>query len=236
MYSARSGPLNCRPLPTAWCGAQYGPGVSDGIEIPGYLHEREVAPDSLTETFVAWKVEIDNWRWQGVPFYLRTGKALAAKVTEVNIVFRKPPLLLFETLHGDKVPPSNVLMLRIQPDESIRLYFDAKRPGPSVNIERVAMDFSYREQFGNHPAADAYERLLLDAIVGDTTLVYPARRGRAGLGTCNASARRLEAPRGTGQAEGRSASAPEICRRYLGAEGGTRATRPTTGATGAIPN
>jgi glucose-6-phosphate 1-dehydrogenase len=150
--------------------AQYGPGVSDGIEIPGYLHEREVASDSLTETFVAWKVEIDNWRWQGVPFYLRTGKALAAKVTEVNIVFRKPPLLLFEALQGEKIPPSNVLMLRIQPDESIRLYFDAKRPGPSVNIERVAMDFSYREQFGNHPAADAYERLLLDAILGDTTL------------------------------------------------------------------
>ena len=124
----------------------------------------------MTETYVAWKLEIDNWRWQGVPFYLRTGKALAAKTTEINIVFRKPPLLLFETLNSEEIPPSNVLTLRIQPDEEIRLSFDAKRPGPSVNIERVAMDFTYREYFGSQPSADAYERLLLDAILGDTTL------------------------------------------------------------------
>ncbi|HXF60455.1 MAG TPA: glucose-6-phosphate dehydrogenase [Caldilineaceae bacterium] len=150
--------------------AQYGPGVSDGKEVPGYTSEKGVPADSTTDTYVAWKLEIDSWRWKGVPFYLRTGKALAAKVTEVNIVFRKPPLMLFETMNGDKVPPSNVLTLRIQPDEGIRLSFDAKRPGPSVIIERVAMDFSYREQFGSQPSADAYERLLLDAIAGDTTL------------------------------------------------------------------
>lgn len=163
-------PLDPQAVADSVVRAQYGPGVSEGIELPGYLNEHDIPPDSVTETFVVWKLEIDNWRWQGVPFYLRTGKALATKVTEINIVFRKPPLLLFETLHGDKIPPSNVLMLRIQPDESIRLYFDAKRPGPTVSIERVAMDFSYREQFGNHPGADAYERLLLDAILGDTTL------------------------------------------------------------------
>ncbi len=80
---------------------------------------------------MAWKLEIDNWRWNGVPFYLRTGKAMAGKLTEINIVFRKPPLLLFETLDTDDVPPSNVLTLRIQPDEGIRLTFDAKRPGHS---------------------------------------------------------------------------------------------------------
>jgi glucose-6-phosphate 1-dehydrogenase len=150
--------------------AQYGAGVSDGKEIAGYLHEKGVPANSTTDTFVAMKLDIDNWRWKGVPFYLRTGKALTTKLTEVNIVFRRPPLLLFETLAGDKVPPSNVITLRIQPDEGIRLSFDAKRPGPTVNIERVAMDFSYREQFGSQPAADAYERLLLDAILGDTTL------------------------------------------------------------------
>ena len=150
--------------------AQYGRGVSAGKEIPDYAEEKGVPDDSVTETYVAWKLEIDNWRWQGVPFYLRTGKALAAKTTEINIVFRKPPLLLFETLNSEEIPPSNVLTLRIQPDEEIRLSFDAKRPGPSVNIERVAMDFTYREYFGSQPSADAYERLLLDAILGDTTL------------------------------------------------------------------
>lgn len=150
--------------------AQYGPGVSDGKEIPGYLDEKGVATHSTTETYVAWKLEIDNWRWKGVPFYMRTGKALAGKVTEIQIVFRKPPLMLFETLGGDHVPPSNVLTLRIQPDEGILLSFDAKRPGPSVIIERVAMDFSYQSQFGSQPAADAYERLLLDVFVGDSTL------------------------------------------------------------------
>ncbi len=150
--------------------AQYGPGVTDGKEIPGYLTEKGVPADSITETYVACKLDIDNWRWKGVPFYLRTGKALAAKDTEINIVFHKPPLLLFENLDSEKIPPSNVLTLRLQPDEGIRLSFDAKRPGPAVSIERVAMEFSYQDQFGHQPATDAYERLLLDAILGDTTL------------------------------------------------------------------
>ena len=150
--------------------AQYGAGVSNGTEIAGYLHEKGVPANSTTDSYVALKLDIDNWRWKGVPFYLRTGKALSTKLTEVNIVFRRPPLMLFETVNGDKLPPSNVLTLRIQPDEGIRLSFDAKRPGTSVNIERVAMDFSYREQFGTQASGDAYERLLLDAILGDTTL------------------------------------------------------------------
>ena len=96
-------------------------------------------------------------------------KAMATKLTEINIIFRRPPLMLFEEI-GNKVPHSNVLTLRIQPDEGIRLSFDAKRPGPTVLMERVAMDFSYREKFGTQPSADAYERLLLDVILGDTTL------------------------------------------------------------------
>ncbi len=151
--------------------AQYGPGVSDGKEIPAYLSEKGVPDNSTTDTFVAMKVDIDNWRWNGVPFYLRTGKALATKLTEISIVFRKPPLLLFETLaESDHVPPSNVLTIRIQPDEGIRLSFDAKRPGPSVIIDRVAMDFSYHDEFGSKPSAEAYERLLLDALIGDNAL------------------------------------------------------------------
>ncbi|MCC6456454.1 MAG: glucose-6-phosphate dehydrogenase [Caldilineaceae bacterium] len=150
--------------------AQYGSGVSNGKVIPGYTQEKGVPANSTTDSYIALKLDIDNWRWKGVPFYLRTGKAMPAKLTEINIVFRRPPLMLFETVDGDKVPPSNILTLRIQPDEGIRLSFDAKRPGPNVVIERVAMDFSYREQFGSQPAADAYERLLLDAILGDTTL------------------------------------------------------------------
>ena len=163
-------PINPEDVDNWVVRAQYGAGVSDGKEIPGYTSEAGVAANSTTETYVAWKLEIDNWRWNGVPFYLRTGKALAAKVTEINIVFRKPPLLLFETLDTDGIPPSNVLTLRIQPDEGILLSFDAKVPGPSLNIERVAMDFSYREHFGGDASADAYERLLLDAILGDRTL------------------------------------------------------------------
>jgi len=150
--------------------AQYNAGVSDGVEVPSYLQEKGVPSNSTTETYDALKLDIDNWRWKDVPFYLRTGKALTTKLTEVNIIFRRPPLMLFEPIVGDTMPHSNVLTLRIQPDDGIRLSFDAKRPGPTVNIEKVAMDFFYREQFGSQPAADAYERLLLDAILGDTTL------------------------------------------------------------------
>jgi glucose-6-phosphate 1-dehydrogenase len=162
--------LDPRDVPKHLVRAQYAPGVSDGREIPDYSREKNVPQDSTTDTYVAWRVEIDNWRWQGVPFYLRTGKALASKVTEINIFFRRPPMLLFESVVKEKAPPSNVLTLRIQPDEGIRLSFDAKRPGPAVNIERVAMEFMYSDHFGKQPAADAYERLLLDALVGDSTL------------------------------------------------------------------
>lgn len=150
--------------------AQYASGVSDGREIPDYTQEKNVSANSLTDTYVAWRIEIENWRWKGVPFYLRTGKALPAKVSEINIVFQKPPMLLFESVVKDASAPSNVLTLRIQPDEGIRLSFDAKRPGPAVNLGRVAMEFMYSDHFGKQPSADAYERLLLDALVGDSTL------------------------------------------------------------------
>ncbi len=154
---------------------QYAGGRFDGDEIAGYLETQGVDPESTTETYVAWRIGIDNWRWNGVPFYLRTGKALAKKLTQVDIVFRKAPTMLFQNgandtpLQGITPLPSNVLTLRIQPDEGISLSFDAKRPGPQVEVERVTMNFSYRETFGA-PPGESYERLLLDALLGDNTL------------------------------------------------------------------
>jgi glucose-6-phosphate 1-dehydrogenase len=149
--------------------AQYASGNIHDTLIPGYLETAGIAANSTTDTYLAWKVEIDNWRWNGVPFYLRTGKAMPTKLTEINIVFRKPPLLLFENLYDQFHLPSNILTLRIQPDESIFLSFDAKRPGPIVDVDPVQMNFSYSQSFGEK-SADAYERLLLDAILGDGTL------------------------------------------------------------------
>jgi glucose-6-phosphate 1-dehydrogenase len=148
--------------------AQYAAGEVDGKALPGYLETRGIPRDSTTETFVAWKLEIDNWRWNGVPFYLRTGKAMPTKLTEINIIFRKPPMRLFETMDDGLTVRSNVLTLRIQPNESICLTVDAKRPGPVIDVDAVPLSFSYSE-FGQ-AQADAYERLLLDAIVGDSTL------------------------------------------------------------------
>jgi glucose-6-phosphate 1-dehydrogenase len=148
--------------------AQYNAGAINGKTIPGYLETKSIAPNSTTDTFVAWKLEIDNWRWNGVPFYLRTGKAMPTKLTEVNIVFRKPPMRLFQTLDDGMTVRSNVLTLRIQPDESLSLMVDVKRPGPVITAEPVTMSFSYNS-FGQ-PPADAYERLLLDALLGDETL------------------------------------------------------------------
>jgi glucose-6-phosphate 1-dehydrogenase len=148
---------------------QYAQGTVKGKQVSAYLETGGVAAGSTTETFVAWKIGIDNWRWNGVPFYVRTGKALAAKTSEINIVFRKPPLLFYESVDEPLQVRSNVLKLSIQPDESISLTFVAKRPGSKMQVERVHMDFSYSEGFGA-ATADAYERLLLDALQGDSTL------------------------------------------------------------------
>ncbi len=166
MHSIR--PLDPKAVDDRVVRAQYSAGKVDGKKLPGYLEAKNIEPDSTTETYLAWKLEIDNWRWNGVPFYVRTGKAMATKLTEINIVFRKPPLLLFENTYNQLHLPSNVLTLRIQPDESICLSVDAKRPGPVVDVEAVTMQFSYAS-FGAE-SADAYERLLLDALLGDGTL------------------------------------------------------------------
>jgi glucose-6-phosphate 1-dehydrogenase len=150
---------------------QYGPGIVDGKQVPGYRQEDRVHPRSQTETYAALRVEIENWRWAGVPFYIRAGKRLAKRVTEVTIQFKQPPLLLFKDAEGkggEGIKP-NVLSMRIQPDEGITLRFGAKIPGPSMTIGSVNMDFSYAEAFGKS-SANGYERLLLDAMFGDATL------------------------------------------------------------------
>ncbi len=147
---------------------QYGPGVIDGKEVPGYRQEPNVDPESITETYVAIKLFIDNWRWQGVPIYMRTGKRLKKRVTEIAIQFKQPPLLLFGQQTDGIIEP-NVLALRIQPDEGISLTVSVKTPGTRLNIRPVKMEFLYGTGFGIEPP-EAYERLLLDAMIGDSTL------------------------------------------------------------------
>jgi glucose-6-phosphate 1-dehydrogenase len=158
-----------RPIPTCDVGdrvvrAQYAAGGG----VPGCREEPGVAPDSRTETYVALKTFIDNWRWADVPFYLRTGKRLAARITEIGIHFKPVPQVLFNAAPFGPMAP-NVLALRIQPNEGISLQFQVKRPGAGVRIEPFKMDFGYEEAFGGEPP-EAYERLLLDAALGDPTL------------------------------------------------------------------
>ncbi len=135
----------------------------------GYRDAEGVAPDSQTPTFAALKLHIDNWRWQGVPFYLRSGKALAEKSSEIVIEFKEPPHLLFELPEDYQLTP-NFLSLCIQPDEGIHLRFETKVPGSLQETRSVDMDFHYRTEFAGEPLPDAYERLLLDALQGDASL------------------------------------------------------------------
>ncbi len=147
---------------------QYGPGVIDGEEVVGYRQEPGINAQSNTETFVAAKLFIDNWRWKGVPFYLRTGKRLASKDTEIAITFKKVPHSMFISIGLDDIPP-NVLALQIQPEEGISLGFQAKRPGSKVCMGTLNMSFSYKSVFGVD-VPEAYQRLLLDCMAGDQTL------------------------------------------------------------------
>ncbi len=149
---------------------QYGPGKVSGKDVKGYRQEERVDPNSSTETFAALKVGIENWRWAGVPFYLRAGKRLAKRVTEITVQFKQPPQLLFKNQSGAcrELQP-NLIAMRIQPDEGISLRFGAKVPSPNMEVCPVNMNFSYAEAFGKS-SANGYERLLLDAMLGDATL------------------------------------------------------------------
>ncbi len=147
---------------------QYEAGYVGGREVEAYRDEKGVRPGSRTETYVALELGIDNWRWAGVPFYLRTGKRLPRRVTEIAVEFKQVPHLMFQSVgHLDLSP--NVITMRIQPDEGIALKFAAKVPGPSTQLRPVRMDFLYGSAFGE-AGPDAYERLLLDAMLGDPTL------------------------------------------------------------------
>jgi glucose-6-phosphate 1-dehydrogenase len=147
---------------------QYTPGVVEGREVAGYRSEQRVAPESTVETFVALRAWIDNERWKDVPFFLRTGKRLPHRTTEVAIVLREPERRLFEAA-GIARLPAHHLALRIQPDEGISMVFRAKEPGPGMALDAVPMDFSYGSSFKTR-SAGAYERLLHDAMAGDQTL------------------------------------------------------------------
>lgn len=148
--------------------ARYLPGAVDGQVVKGYLEEKGVDPYSMTETYAALQFSIDNWRWAGVPFFLRAGKRVAKRVTEISIHFKHVPHRLFANEEMRQLQP-NILSFQIQPDEGIALKISCKPPGPKVQAQTVNMDFSYGESFGVS-APDAYERLLLDCMRGDATL------------------------------------------------------------------
>ncbi len=148
--------------------AQYGAGFCRGEAVPGYRQEDGVRDDSMTETYVALKVMIDNWRWAGVPFFIRTGKRMPKRASEVAVHFKAVPHMLFNTDWRSPLE-SNVLALRIQPDEGLSLSVSTKLPGPRLRVYPVKMDFQYGSTFADE-SPEAYERLLLDVMAGDATL------------------------------------------------------------------
>ncbi len=161
-------PLTAENMDAHVVRAQYAPGFYQGQDVPGYRREERVAADSTVETYVALKLFIDNWRWAGVPFYIRTGKAMPKRASEIAVHFKAVPHMLFNTDTEHPLEP-NVLALRIQPDEGLSLRIATKLPGPRVRIYPVKMDFRYGTTFGDQ-APEAYERLLLDVMAGDATL------------------------------------------------------------------
>ena len=157
---------------------QYGAGTIDGNKIEAYRKSQDVDRGSTTETYTALRLQIDNWRWAGVPFYLRTGKALAARRTEVAVKFKEAPFTLFRDTPVDSLA-ENFIVIRIQPDEGIALQFNAKVPGPRLELEGVRMDFKYKDYFAVQPTT-GYETLLYDCMIGDATLFQQAAEIESG--------------------------------------------------------
>ncbi len=155
-------------VPSMAVRAQYGPGVVAGTQVPGYREEPGVAPDSRTETYAALRVHVSNWRWAGVPFYLRTGKRLARKVTEIAVTLKPVPHLAFQST-GSVGVQANQIVLTVQPDEGVSVSLGAKIPGSRLRIRPVNMEFRYGTSFMSE-SPEAYERLILDAMRGDATL------------------------------------------------------------------
>ncbi|MGQ0571721.1 MAG: glucose-6-phosphate dehydrogenase [Armatimonadota bacterium] len=151
---------------------QYAPGQIDGQGVPGYRQEPGVAPDSQVDTFAAMRLEVANWRWHGVPFYLRAGKRLARRLTQIVVTFRRPPVALFPALEDSDGIDANVLVITIQPDEGFDLAFEVKAPGQAITLQTERLQFRYAEAFA--PLPEAYETLLLDVLTGDQTLFVRA--------------------------------------------------------------
>jgi len=149
---------------------QYGEGIVNGKKVPGYRQEPKVNPNSTVETFAAMKLGIQNWRWAGVPFYLRSGKRLPRRTSTIVMRFKTPPLSLFASNEADPIAP-NYLVFRIQPEEGIALQVRAKIPGPTICTRSVKLDFGY-DQFGDRPPTTGYEKLLYDCMVGDASLFH----------------------------------------------------------------
>ena len=171
-------PIEPAEVLTSAVRGQYGPGKMEGNPAPAYRAEPGVTSDSRTETYVALRLMIDNWRWAGVPFYLRTGKRLAQRVTEITIQFLKPPFRLFQETPVEKLKP-NQLVINIQPDEGISLSFQAKVPGGLMRLGTVDMTFNYADYFGK-TRTSGYERLIYDAMCGDATLFQRVDMVKAG--------------------------------------------------------
>jgi len=157
---------------------QYITGSVLGHPVPGYRDSEGVAADSMTETYVAMRLGIDNWRWAGVPFYLRTGKAMARRTSEISIHFKNVPFALFRETPVDSLAP-NVLTMQIQPDEGVSLQFGAKMPGPEIHVGGVRMNFHYKDYFKSNPST-GYETLVYDCMIGDQTLFQRADSVEAG--------------------------------------------------------
>jgi len=170
---------------------QYGAGWMKGKQVPGYRQEPGVDPNSLVPTYVAMKFLVDNWRWQGVPFYLRTGKRLPKKVSEIAIQFRDVPFLIFQS--AAKQANANVLVMRLQPNEGIGMRFEVKMPGADLRTRSVEMDFSYGSSFGV-TGGEAYDRLLLDCMMGDQTLFTRSDEVEAAWRVVTAALTAWEAP------------------------------------------
>lgn len=168
MRSVRPFPLD--NLDNCIVRGQYQFGSIDGAEVPGYREEEGIVPDSRIETYIAAKVFVDNWRWQGVPFYMRAGKRLKRKISQIAIVFKRVPYSMFAPLSPDELSP-NMLVLNVQPEEGISLTIQAKRPGARLCMDSLTMNFRYQDIFGIE-LPGAYERLLLDCMLGDQTLFW----------------------------------------------------------------
>ena len=148
--------------------AQYREGLIEGERVPGYMEEKDVPKTSSTESYAALRLFINNWRWKGVPFYLRSGKRMARRISEIAIEFKRPPGILFS--EGNRFDLSqNVMVIRVQPDEGVTLLLNSKIPGLETRTQPVKMHFNYSTTFGSN-TPEAYERLILDAMVGDSTL------------------------------------------------------------------